>query len=270
MYIKKNIIMLPGWGMNINVWEPIKEDLENKFNVFYIDWSNVKSINDFKKEVITLIKNNNLDSFSILGWSLGGLVALEVACENSLNFDIESIILIGSSCRFTNEKKVRKSTDTLEDNSSFDSTSCDFYTFGISNIIVENMKSKLVQDRQEVLSDFYLMIFSESEIKKDYYKKFLLTVKDLHKKHIDIDNLMTGLDYLQQIDLRNSIKSLNLHILLIHGENDLICPIKSAHYIQNVLPQHTKLVSMPDTGHIPFFTQSSKCINEIFEFLKSR
>ena len=50
-----------------------------------------------------------------------------------------------------------------------------------------------------------------------------------------IDSLALGLDYLIQKDLRNKLIDINIPLLMIHGEEDSICPLEAALYIKNII-----------------------------------
>ena len=86
------LIMLPGWGMKSFVWKKINEFLSKDFQLIFIEWDNVHSLDEFKQRVIRVIEQKQLTSFSILGWSLGALVAQEIAIDNT--YKINNIISI--------------------------------------------------------------------------------------------------------------------------------------------------------------------------------
>ena len=53
---KPYLIMLPGWGMNNFVWNKINKSLANNFELIFIEWNNIFSLNEFKEMVIKVIE----------------------------------------------------------------------------------------------------------------------------------------------------------------------------------------------------------------------
>lgn len=238
------LIMLPGWGMKNFVWNKIKEFLSKDFELIYIEWDNILSLDEFKEKVIKEIDEKQISSFSLLGWSLGSLVAQDIACDNL--WDIKHLILIGGTSSFVQHKE-------------------DDYNIGWNKRIVERMKSQLYKKPQETLYNFYEAMFSKEEKQKDYDNEFLQMFNDPLETQ-SIDSLVLGLDYLIEKDLRNKLLSVKTPLLLIHGEEDTICPLDSAKFIKNTL-ENSKIEALKEVGHIPFFTHPYACYNIISNFI---
>ena len=241
--IKPYLIMLPGWGMKSFVWNKINEFLSKDFELIFIEWDDVHSLDGFKEKVIKIIEQKQISTFSLLGWSLGSLVAQDIASDNL--WDIKQLILIGGTSSFVQHKE-------------------DGYNIGWNKRIVERMKANLYKKTQETLYDFYEGMFSNEEKQKGYYNEFLQNV-DGTIENQSIDSLALGLDYLIQKDLRTKLLDINIPLLIIHGEEDSICPLDSAIYIKNML-RDSKIEIIKQAGHIPFFTYPNDCYSAISEF----
>ncbi|WP_026885537.1 alpha/beta fold hydrolase [Clostridium beijerinckii] len=240
---KPYLIMLPGWGMNSLVWNEFDKLLSNDFELVFIEWDNVFSLNQFKEKVINVIEQKQISTFSILGWSLGSLVAQDIASDNL--FNIKNLILVGCTSSFIQHNE-------------------NGYNIGLNKKIVERMKSKLYKNPQETLYDFYDAMFSKEEKLKNYNNEFLQTMKS-NTKNQSIDSLSLGLDYLIQKDLRTKLFRINVPLLIIQGEDDNICPLKGAEYIKN-MSANSNIEIIRAAGHIPFFTNPNVCYNIISEF----
>jgi pimeloyl-[acyl-carrier protein] methyl ester esterase len=241
---KPYLIMLPGWGMNSFVWNKINQSLTNDFELIFIEWNNVLSLNEFKERVIKIIEQKQIPTFSILGWSLGSLVALDIASDNLWN--IKNIILVGCTSSFIQHKE-------------------NVYNIGWAKKIVERMKSKLYKNPQETLNNFYDAMFSEEEKCKGYNNEFFKTLKD-NTKNQSINSLSLGLDYLIQKDLRTKLLNITAPLLIIQGENDNICPLDGAEYIKN-MSINSSIEIIKKAGHIPFFTNPNACYSSISKFI---
>lgn len=240
---KPYLIMLPGWGMKSFVWSGFNEFLSEDFELIFVEWDNILSLDEFKERVIKVIEQKNISAFSLLGWSLGSLVALDIASDNS--WDIKYLILIGGTSSFVQHKE-------------------DGYNLGWNKRIVERMKSQLYKKPRETLYNFYESIFSGEEKQEGYDKQFLQMVECNFENHL-IDSLTLGLDYLIEKDLRTKLAGINTPLLMIHGEEDNICPIDAALYIKNII-RNSNIEVINRAGHIPFFTNSGGCYNAILQF----
>lgn len=240
------LIILPGWGMKSFVWGKIKELLSKDFQLILIEWDNINSLEEFKQRVIRVIEEKHITNFSILGWSLGSLVAEEIAIDN--RYKINNIILIGGTSSFVQHKEDR-------------------YNIGWNKRIVERMKSQVtISTPKETLFNFDNAMFSESEKQMGYDIEFQELRGDTIENN-SIDSLLVGLDYLIKKDLRNKLVDIKVPLLMIHGEEDSICPLEGAKYIKNIISS-SKIEIIKNGGHIPFFTNPSRCYRAISEFIK--
>lgn len=241
---KPYLIMLPGWGMNSFVWNKISESLAKDFELIFIEWNNIISLNEFKERVIKVIEQRQISEFSMLGWSLGSLVALDIASDNLWN--VKNIILVGCTSSFIQHEENK-------------------YNIGWKRKIVERMKSKLCKSPQETLNNFYDAMFSKEEKYKGYNNEFLKT-SESDTKNQSIDSLLLGLDYLIQKDLRAKLPHITAPLLIIQGEDDNICPLDGAKYIKN-MSRNSNIEIVKKAGHIPFFTNPSAFYSAISKFI---
>lgn len=240
---KPLLIIMSGWSVKSYAWDKINSLLSNNYRIIVVDYNYVESIDDFKKKVITIIEQENSSSITLLGWSLGSLVAQDIALDNLWN--IEKIILISATSSFTNRKS-------------------DGYGLGWNKRVLEKMKDKLNKDHDSVLCDFYSSMFSIKEMQGSHFIKFIDRYKE-DDSPTSVDALILGLEYLIEKDLRNKITDIMVPTLLIHGEKDLICSLESSLYVHSRISL-SALESIPDAGHIPFFTDPLKCYDIISKF----
>ncbi|MDQ7860421.1 hypothetical protein RCO48_03045 [Peribacillus frigoritolerans] len=77
-----NLVVLPGWGMEKEAFQPLIQPLSEAFNLSFIDWRDMKALNDFEERVINTIASIDGPVY-LLGWSLGSLVSLELSSSFS-------------------------------------------------------------------------------------------------------------------------------------------------------------------------------------------
>jgi pimeloyl-[acyl-carrier protein] methyl ester esterase len=242
--MKEYLIILSGWAVQQFVWRPILNLLENDYEVIIIDWNDVDSLDGFKQKVMTILRKKDINRFSIIGWSLGSLVAMDIVTSNS--FKIDNLILISGTSKFIQDQTEK-------------------YNLGWHKKILHNMIYMLKKHPEETINKFYKNIFSKVEAKDGYYDRFSNEILYLNKKN-SIDSLALGLEYLMLKDFRDKISQINIPVLLIHGDEDLICTMKASEYLQNHL-RTSRLVIFTETGHMPFYIKPHKCYKIIKNFI---
>lgn len=242
--VKPYLIMLPGWGMKNIVWNKLNNLLSKDFELIFIEWDDVLSLDGFKEKVIEVIIQKKLSSFSLLGWSLGSLVAQDIASDKIWN--IKNLILIGCTSSFIQRKESG-------------------YSIGWNIRILERMKSRLYKSPQETLYNFYDSMFSNEEKNQNYNNEFLQTVKN-NADNQSINSLSLGLDYLIEKNLRTKSSYITAPLLIIQGGNDTICSLDGAVYLKNIIP-NSNIEVIKGVGHIPFFTNPDVCYNLISKFI---
>lgn len=251
---KQYLIILNGWGMSKCIWENVKDSLSEMFNLIFVDWDNIGDIRCFKDRVLQIMHERKLAKVNLLGWSLGGLVATELAVQ--LQNMVDSLILVSSTSCFVMNKK----NDYLE---------------GWPSLIVKNMKKALINDKEKVLENFYELMFSDKEKGLLYLEKFKKMLSEYSTNYGNtneedntpkIEDLQIGLDYLINMDMREELNKIRCRTLLIHGVKDRVCPIGAATYALDKIGKESKLCKVYDAGHVIFFTNPQIFTDSIREF----
>ena len=126
------------------------------------------------------------------------------------------------------------------------------YEGGVPAALMVRMKKRLSKNCEQTITDFYKLMFSTQEQAQRLARKSLDA--DLgHGRTWDIVESQAGLDFLVEVDVRADLKGITCPTLLLHGEEDEICPLGGAVFIQRQMPC-AQLVSYPEVGHIPFLT----------------
>jgi pimeloyl-[acyl-carrier protein] methyl ester esterase len=237
---QKHIVLIPGWGMRGTIWSPLVEQLKPSFSIDCVEWDGVETMADFKQKAVQLVEETGLSSFIPIGWSLGALIALELAL--SFPEKIDRLVLIGGTSRFTKG---------------------DGYDAGWERRVVDRMKRQLVRNREQTLSSFFASLLCEQE--QDKALDF-----ERHFHNTDQQGLLVGLDYLMTVDVRFALHEITAPILLIHGEEDTICPPSASRYIFEQTRNHAVLKLLPKTGHVPFLTKTDECAQLIQSFVGGR
>ncbi|MCK1985393.1 MULTISPECIES: alpha/beta fold hydrolase [Peribacillus] len=238
-----NLVVLPGWGMEKEVFQPLIQPLSELFHLSIIDWRDMKALNDFEERVIDTI--TSLDGpVYLLSWSLGSLVSLELS--SSYREKIKGFILFGATSRFTTGEN---------------------YSFGWDPRMVERMKKQLQRNKEKTLTSFYEAMFSDAEKEAGFYHQFIKTIQREFQGD-DVFSLLIGLDYLLQKDARARLNRIEAPFILLHGREDKICPFEASSFIKENLGGKAELHIIEGAGHIPFFTKPQECTEHIKTFIQ--
>ncbi len=99
----KDIILLHGWGQNIEMMEPLGNPLSSKYHITILDFpgygksaepDEVWGVSDYAKLVHELVKKLKIKKPTLIGHSFGGRVAIVYASM----YEVDRVILFGAPC----------------------------------------------------------------------------------------------------------------------------------------------------------------------------
>ncbi len=116
------ILLLRGLGRSSAFWLHFTDILRQSADVLLVDllatgkskcWHGRLSIHEYAKDVLHTIKCLKIEEVHILGMSLGGMVALEIAHlvlthKKNASLTIKGLTILGSSSRGFGEKRIQK------------------------------------------------------------------------------------------------------------------------------------------------------------------
>src|SRR3569833_1806315 len=102
-----DLVLLHGWGLNVREWDGLVAELRDRFRLFAVDlpghgkspWvpGRITPAEQAWLLYFSLILISN--RYSLLGWSLGGQIALDLAA--AMPAQIEKQVLVATTPRFT-------------------------------------------------------------------------------------------------------------------------------------------------------------------------
>jgi len=246
------LILLHGWGLHSGVWENILPALEKRFSCYAVDMlghgeSQTKSHEKFSLESMREALNelvNNIDSkeITIMGWSLGGLVAIDYL--SVFPKKVQKLILVASNACFCKKE--------------------DWQT-GLELSVLENFAAQLEQDYKKTVDKFMaLQMFGA-----DDHKQALRVLKSSMASPTEpsMDALRAGLDILKNTDLTKKLREIKQSVLMITGEDDRLMPYQAANAMQAMFNNaYTEMIK--GAGHAPFISHPTQFIEIIDTKLK--
>lgn len=227
-----DLVLLHGWGLHGGLWSSIAKTLSEQFRIHAIDLpghgnSPLPDRPYTIDNVAEVIANAVPAGASWVGWSLGGMVALNAALRGA---DIHKLVLVGAGPRFIQG---------------------DDWPHATPRGVLQGFCDELAKDYQTTLMRFLALQARGSERGREE----LRTLRSELFSHGEpaSEALQGGLELLREVDLRQYLTEIKQQVLLIHGERDTLFSLESAQATAQMIP-HSQLVTIKGAGHAPFLS----------------
>lgn len=221
-------IIYPGWAVPVELYAPYKPDEILDYGFFPgFEEPGYTRLDISLNEVNDLFLEKFIPDgpCMLIAHSLGALLALR---SSRLSKNIEAIVIMGGFPRFT-----RLDAD---------------FPFGKPLSAVVMMQSMMNLSAKMVLDKFYEAMVSPSAFKIEPRGK------------TNVGRLQSGLKYLEDADLREILKDIEVPLMIMHGEKDQIVDVEIARYLAENVP-NAVLEIFPDAGHALPFTHTRECLD---------
>ncbi|MBU4366196.1 MAG: alpha/beta hydrolase [Kiritimatiellae bacterium] len=141
----------------------------------------------------------------VIGWSMGGIVALETAREYPGL--LQRLVIISGTARFS------------AGNDEFP---------GVSASVLRAMALGLRRTPDNVLAAYYDQVHAPQSGP-------VAAPRNLAIAQLDRSELLPGLDYLQRMDMRNGLDKQTVPTLVVHGREDRIVPWQAGEWLSRAL-----------------------------------
>lgn len=235
------LLVLHGWGMNQSVWSSVAASLEENFTVYWVDLAGHGMNRDIA--LIDIETNSALIAAEIpkqtliLAWSLGGLIAQQIASQ--FPEKVSRLCLVASSPCF-----VQKS---------------DWLT-AMPSSVLENFMENLCNDFSATLKQFLVLQFlgvRGVQLQLKQLQAELLANPPTEQALID------GLAILQSADFRYSNIHAEIPTHWILGKLDRLVPIALAPVLEQ--QENTSVTQIAKAGHAPFISHPKEFLKAVFE-----
>ncbi len=248
----KKLLFLPGWAHSQDAFQALIAHLGSGVDSTCLSLPSLLSaaaeeheegdvFSSYAHGLKHQILANNQRS-TIIGWSMGGMIALEAAVL--LPDKIEKLVLISTTLCFPA------------------SSLC---PWGVPEAELRALMQGLRQNRERCLRRFFHFIagtFQEKDSVIAEKLKALSTVSD--------EALLHGLQYLQQAKLDSFVSNIRCPLLLIHAKDDPIISWQAANHLDECCQKYgriSKLLLLPDGAHILPQLRAKLLANAIHDWL---
>jgi len=224
------LLLLHGWGMNLRVFDALRAGLAARYTVTAVDlpghgrspWIAGLSAHEQLAWIATRLPPHAV----LVGWSLGGQLALQLAADDTLG--VRHLVLMASTPRFVR----------AED-----------WPAGLPAAVLEQFAAQLERDPRRTVDDFLALQTRGSAAAAEV----LAALQHAVSEHgaAQPAALAAGLSQLQHNDLRELARHLAVPTLVIAGQYDRITAPAAAQALTALLPQG-RLLPIRRAGHVPF------------------
>jgi malonyl-CoA O-methyltransferase len=241
-----DLVLLHGWALHGGMWGPWIDELSRRARLHLVDlpghgrsrWpEGTSTLRDMARAVSPHVP----DGAAVLGWSLGGMVALELA--RSRLGDLAALVLIATTPCFLARND---------------------WPAGMNIGVLDGFAAGLAGDYRRTLSNF-LALQTWGDENASQALRSLRANLDSHGEP-DPQALTAGLGILRTADLRDALASITVPSLVIAGEHDRITPVAAGRELASRLPT-ARFVEVPKAGHAPFLSHPETVRREVENFL---
>jgi len=238
-----DLVLLHGWGLNAEVWQSIVPRLSPHFRLHLVDLPGygrsqafgALSLAEMAQQLLPHLPPRTL----LLGWSLGGLVATELALRAPQQ--IAGAISVASSPCFTASEEWP----------------------GIKPETLATFRAQLNSDFQRTVERFLALQTLGTDSARQDARRLKEVV--LAQPMPPVAVLDGGLAILREVDLRERLPHLAIPFLRLYGALDGLVPRRVASLLDAALPASPSIV-MEKAAHAPFISHPDAFCQHILDF----
>ncbi|WP_318385702.1 pimeloyl-ACP methyl ester esterase BioH [Enterobacter sp.] len=241
-----HLVLLHGWGLNAQVWDCITAELASHFTLHLVDLPGYGHSQGFGAltldEMAEIVLARAPQKAIWLGWSLGGLVASQVALTAADR--VSALVTVASSPCFSAEGDWP----------------------GIKPEVLSGFQQQLREDFQRTVERFLALQTMGTETARADARKLKSAVLALPIPGEAVLN--GGLEILKTVDLREPLAGLTLPFLRIYGRLDGLVPRKIVPLLDEMWPASESVI-FPKAAHAPFISHPEEFCQALVD-LKAR
>ena len=242
------LLMIHGWGVNSEIWSSLVDELKLFVTVYVVDLPGMggsRLISPYTLDNIAneIKANVPIKKCNILGWSLGGQVAMYLAIK--MPEFVEKLILISTTPCFV--EKID-------------------WPYGVNKQFFLNFEIEAKKNLNDTLMKFFLIQtrgINDSKKMMKFLKNEFIELRDENKS-----GMQSALNVLKEADLRNDVKKIDKITLIITGDKDRLTSTKASVWLYETIKGAT-LKEIKGANHIPFLSHKETMTASVKKFLQN-
>ena len=242
------LLIIHGWGVNSEIWISLVDELKIFTSVYVVDLPGMggsPSISPYTLDNIAKVIKANvpIQKCNVLGWSLGGQVAMSLAIR--MPEFVEKLILMSTTPCFVEKKD---------------------WPYGVNKQFFLNFEMEAKQNLNNSLMKFFLIQTRDIDDSKNVMK--FLKNKFIELKDENKGGMESALNVLKETDLRNEVKKIDKPTLIITGDKDRLTSSKASIWLYEKI-EGARLKEIKDANHMPFISHRETMIESVKKFLQN-
>lgn len=246
-----DLVLLHGWGLNLRVWDGVIRELSSSFRTITVDlpghgrsaWNPKARTPAEQAWQVHATLASLSDRYSLLGWSLGGQIALDLAA--AMPGSVERLVLVATTPRFA------AGVD---------------WPYGMRPAALDKLATQLRTNYKRTVSEFLELQVRGSAASEKVLAELhgsLFSHGEAHPKA-----LVAGLDILKTSDLRSLLSVVSAPTLVIAGQYDRVTLPAASRALAEALPD-ARYVEFRRAAHAPFLSHTTEFAALVTNFLRS-
>jgi len=230
------MVFLHGWGQSKQIWH---EQYQSFPDAHYLNLPGHGDAADSHTWLETLVAQLPNEPCILVGWSLGGQLAIQLAVQYSNR--IHALVLVDTTPCFRIQQD---------------------WQYGCADDVFKGFEQGIQEHAIKTMNRFFsLMLHGDAIGRAELHHIAKTSINHLFPS--SAQSLRQGLDFLANMDLRPSLKYIVQPTLVLHGQCDAVIPYAAGAYLAEHIP-HATLHRFESCGHAPFLTQSQP-FNQLLE-----
>ncbi len=240
------LVLLHGWGLHGGVWSKLIPALAAHFHLIVVDLPGHGCSRELPAEYSW---KNLVESIVAvlpgpahwLGWSLGGLIALNAA--RYWTEAVKKMILVSATPKFIQSEDWR----------------C-----AVAESVLQQFAQGLAENYRATLQRFLSLQLGAEARNRAWLRELraLLLARGAPQPAA----LQAGLNLFRDTDLRQELSAIAAPTQVLHGARDKLVPLPAGEYLAAQLP-NARMALLPAAGHAPFLSHAQEFTAALLPFL---
>ena len=240
-----HLTMLHGWGMNGAVFNSVRDTLAKRYTLHIVDLpghgrSQATGITTLAT-MVDAVASALPEKSHVLGWSLGGQVAIELARRYAQRVD--KLILVATTPCFLQREN---------------------WPHAVSPAVLADFGARLSNNYAATIKSFLALQVLNQPNMRDTMAKLQQAITA--RGGVDPAALNAGLTILETTDLREQLQNISQPTLVLQGDHDALTPEPAGRWLADHLPQ-ARYAMLAHAAHAPFLSHRAAFLNELNIFL---
>ncbi|MED0965587.1 alpha/beta hydrolase [Bacillus paramycoides] len=272
---KEILVLIHGNMTSSQHWDLVIEQLQDQYHIYAIDLrgfgqstynKSIDSLQDFAEDVKLFTDQLKLETFSLMGWSMGGGVAMEFTASHPTF--VEKLILV-ESVGMKGYPIFKKDINGQPIVSSLLKTKEEIAQDPVQIIpVVDAIKN---MNKVYYRTVWNLLIYTHNQPESERYEKYLddmLTQRNFVDINYSLVTFNISDEHNGVVQGNGRIHRIQVPTLVIQGDRDYVVPQVVGEELAKHLP-NAKLMILEDCGHSPFIDCLDVFIQHVENWLEN-